>query len=241
MQGRVLISAIKNVLCEDGRAASDSELAKVLHYTPGRISQLAGKNPTSVALGNIVQRAVRSAASDATASLARDWARTIVEFYPLRMSDSKQGARYEILDQRDQRQQPLCHLLKQAKSGLYSFYNSEGSIIYVGKTKNNLWSEMNSTFNRDIEAHEIWFVEHPMNRIFARRSRRIRRRKVHLYDTAKFFSAYEVHQQFVDRLETMFIRMLPNNLTNVRIEGQTERSVERPDPGINKRNTRRAE
>jgi hypothetical protein len=78
-------------------------------------------------------------------------------------------------------------------------------------------------------AHEIWVVAHPENRAFARRTRRIRRTNVHLYDTAKFFSAYEVHEDFIDKLETLFIRILPNNLTNVRIEGQTERSVEKPN------------
>jgi hypothetical protein len=228
MDGRTLIPALKDVLCPDGRVASDSQLAAALSYVPGRISQLNGKEVTASIVGNIVQRAVRGAARKAQASLAQDWVRTIAEFFPVAATDSKQGARFEILDQNDPRHKPLCLLLRNTKAGLYSFYNSEASIIYLGKTKNNLWSELNNAFNRDMAAHEIWFVRHPQNKSFTRSPRPIRRTNVHLYDTAQFFSAYEVDERFVDKLEAMFIRMLPNNLTNVRIEGQTDRTVERP-------------
>ncbi len=225
MKGRMLVSALKDVLCKDGRAASDSELAKALNYTAANVSVLASKDATPIVVGNIIRRAVRAAES----GLARDWIRTLVEFYPVRKTDSRQGARYEILDQNDERQKPLYRLLRETKTGLYSFYNSEGSIIYLGMTKNNLWGEINNAFNRDMAAHKIWIVAHPQSRAFTRRTRPIRRTNVHLYDTATFFSAYQVHKNFIDGVETLFIRMLPNNLTNVRIEGQTERSVERPN------------
>jgi hypothetical protein len=230
MKGIALIPALKTALCDEGTKASDSALARALEYTQANISGIARKNMTPMIVANVVKRAANAAKS----SLSRDWIKTLVEFYPVHRTDSRQGAKWEILDKEQEKQRPLYQLLRETKRGLYSFYNSEGSIIYLGKTKNELWYEMNGAFNRNMESHEVWTVAHPASRAFTQTMRRIRRTNVHLYDTARFFSAYAVDGGFVDRLEALFIRILPNNLTNVRIEGQTERSVEQPRVGRRK-------
>jgi hypothetical protein len=226
MKGRDLFPALKKAMCSEGEEAPDSDLAKQIGYTKANISGMTRKRLTPTITANLVKRSLNAKKK----SIAQSWIKTISEFYPVNVTPSRGGTRQEIFNKADPKKKPLYEALRNAKSGIYSFYNSEGSIIYLGKTKNELWYEMNGAFNRSMEAHEVWTVAHPKNRAFKQTLRRIQRKNVHLHDTAAFFSAYAVDSDFVDGLETLFIRTLPNNLTNVRIEGQTDRTVERPNP-----------
>jgi hypothetical protein len=231
VRGDELVRALKTKLYGRKSGATNRNLANSLGYKESNIGVMSQNlNISPAIVANIVYRAALSGKRSASVG----WIKTVVEFYDIKKVRSKQGTRWEIFDKDENKHSPLHNLLKETKAGLYAFYNSEGSIIYLGKTKNNLWSEMQGAFNRDMTAHEIWTVAHP-HTPFERRSRRIRRTSVHLHDTAVFFSAYEVDSTFIDRLETLFIRVLPNNLTNVRIEGQTERSVERPQERYKRR------
>lgn len=87
------------------------------------------------------------------------------------------------------------------KVGLYSFYDSSAKLLYIGKTRTNLFTEITQQLARK---HSIWLEN------FAERS-------IHHYETAQYLSAYEIkNPALIDDLETLAIRLSYNDGTNIR-------------------------
>ncbi|MEO9624105.1 MAG: hypothetical protein ABJF09_06140 [Qipengyuania citrea] len=142
----------------------------------------------------------------------------IVEFFEVDFDDKSEKS-FLDLSQED-KCELRSHLI--GSKGVYAFYNSEFEIIYVGKTKSNLWNEMKLAFNRSMPHYNRLAVHHPSGRYKATSGgvRVIRPKTLHVYDCATYFSAYRVvDESLIDLLELMLIRICPNDLLNVRIEG----------------------
>ncbi len=146
----------------------------------------------------------------------------IVEFFAIDRNALGDGCSFLNEGRPDHR---LLKKSLQTAKGIYSFYNSEYEIIYVGKTRNSLWSEMNNAFNRPMSHYERYKVSHPHGKykpLPNGLARPIKRKSAHLYDAANFFSAYSMlDDTLIDVVEFMIIRMLPNDILNKRVEGNT--------------------
>jgi hypothetical protein len=225
--GGTLNRALKTTLFENPNA-TDVQLGRSLGYTSANIGKLAGRPVTATQVAKIVKRTIEISSSAAQRELVDDWINTVVEFYPISKTKTSHDKYWEIFDKLAKKHKLLYEALFR-QAGLYAFYNSEASIIYLGQTQRCLWTEAKNAFNRSMDSHQIWTVYHPPSKGFAdvrgQQHRRIARRSVKLHETATFFSAYVVDHRFVERLEALFIRVLPNNLTNVRIENLTRLSV----------------
>lgn len=219
MRGSELISELKAGF----EAKTKRELAGRLGSSPAVIDVLDDLESVSAKrVCGLIQRA--------QAAVADDWLSVIAEFHHIEKTLSKGEKKWEIL-KRDSSEHKRLITALESNIGIYLFYDSAGSVIYVGKTKRKkggLWAEMKSAFNRRNVDNAIYRV---------RRSRRknalltdggqhlpITREVVPIHETASYFTAYRVHPLFIDQIETLFIRAIPNNLTNVRIEGQTKQA-----------------
>jgi hypothetical protein len=193
-----------------------SDVAKYLGVAGSRISTLWSQNLSEKTVATLLKNAKASGANQLASSI-----RPIVEFYPV--SDCSSSAR-SIIDQSDDGNKRLRRVLESA-SGVYSFYNSELEIIYIGKAKKqNLWTEILQAYNTDKAHYERYAVRHPRGayRPTADGSvRKIARQAISLRDATVFFSAYSVGDELIDALETLLIRLTPNDLLNVRMEGNT--------------------
>jgi hypothetical protein len=150
----------------------------------------------------------------------------IVEFYPIHCSDSKQGAKYELLPlQRDaSTMQNGVREELLVRSGLYIFYDTRGKALYAGKAKTqSLWKEMNLAYNRNRdEVQAITLVSYPeREQEFLPAYKKPRQPKdctLKLHDLAAYFSAYWVMEGMVDDLEALLVRGFANDLLNIRME-----------------------
>ena len=144
--------------------------------------------------------------------------RPIVEFFPIEL-DEKSDRSFLDLSRADTKK---LRADLTSSIGIYSFYNSEYELIYLGKTKSSLWNEMKVAYTRKMSDYKRFYVDHPSS-IYKSTSggvRAIRRRNMYVYDCACFFSAYRVESKpLIDVLELMMIRMCPNDILNVRMEG----------------------
>ncbi|MFI3188723.1 hypothetical protein BCS42_08835 [Crenothrix sp. D3] len=148
----------------------------------------------------------------------------IVEFYPITHTESKQGARWEMLSNDDEENSYEIEMKEvlQDNNGIYLFYSSTGHVIYAGKAQRmTLWDEMNSAFNRKRFPQKAFLVDHPTNSQFKpayEKLRDIKVRNVYLFEIAHYFSAYYTHDALIINLEAFLIRALANDLTNSRME-----------------------
>ncbi|MEQ1592515.1 MAG: hypothetical protein ABL892_09020 [Thiobacillaceae bacterium] len=202
--------------------SSSSDIAQLIGLTPARISQMqsGGRNLSTRQIASYIAKAKESGRSQALA----DPIRPIVEMYPLGAVKSKQGAKWELLStsKADKRNQTLKqHLV--AAQGIYLFYDSLGRAIYAGKTESqNIWKEMTNAFNRERSNHQALLVSHPSTgKSFSpahEKQRQPRKRIVYLYDTAVYFSAYEVSPPLIPKLEALLVRAFCNTLSNKKME-----------------------
>lgn len=202
--------------------SSDTGLAELIGLTTARISQMRTRNSNLTArqLASYIQKA-----EDRGRRLAlADAIRPIVEMYPIQAVPSKQDAKWELLptDKAHLRNQAIRSLLEAAQ-GIYLLYDSQGCAIYAGKTeKQNIWKEMTSAFNRERSNHQAFFIPHPANgSTFSpawETPRQPKKMVVHLYDTAHYFSAYEVTQSLIPKLEALVVRAFCNSLSNKKME-----------------------
>jgi hypothetical protein len=191
--------------------ASDRDLAAVLGYTPMGIVQVKNQSVTERRVAEIVNKARVAAVKQAAA------VRPIVEFFPL----DEDG---DFLSKSQPDHVHLRKLLSQA-CGIYSFYNSELEVIYIGKTvERNIFAEAKNAYRREMLHYERYRVHHPRGR-FANANdgkvRKISKAALSLHDAAQYFSAYALNAEMISPIETLLIRMLPNDLLNVRMEGNT--------------------
>ncbi|MAM96055.1 hypothetical protein [Parvibaculum sp.] len=209
MQGDKLLRLLKSQLFVE----SDADLADLLGLTVGRISQL--RYDTDVKDGT-VNSLIKKALSAQSKSLSRRAISPIVEFFETEMCQKSERS---FIDVSKEDRKVLQNALKATK-GVYSFYNSELEIIYVGKTKNDLWTEICNAYNRKMPHYHRYYVNHPHGKYSAGKAlRQIKRDAMYLYDAASYFSAYSVEENLIDAFETLIIRMIPNDLLNVRMEG----------------------
>lgn len=144
--------------------------------------------------------------------------KVIVEMFPVSESDRHHRS---FLNEALSDQKELINILKDT-IGIYSFYNSEMEIIYLGKTKNNLWDEMKTAYTRSMPHYKKYFVNHP-NGKFKRPAgtspRKLQLRELFVWETAEYFSAYSVDHSVIDDVERFMIRIMPNDIANKRMEG----------------------
>jgi hypothetical protein len=211
MKGSKFIDALK----EKYEIKTDSALAEEIGYTQGRIAQIRGQQITLRTILNITTRVAEATLTDRVSSI-----QPVVEFFHI-SDDDKSERSFLNLSKPDQKK--LQHLLKMT-AGIYAFYNSELEVVYVGKTKNTLWAEMCNAYNRPMKNYKRFYVVHPRDRYAPRKdglTRGILNKQFYLYDTARYFSAYSISSELIDIFERLLIRLLPNDLLNVRIEGNT--------------------
>jgi DNA-binding transcriptional regulator YdaS (Cro superfamily) len=225
LKGAELCTELKRAL----GVATNAELAKLIGVTSSRVAQIGSKRIVSARnVAKIVEQASRLHTKDAFAQAIHP----IVEFFEITSSQSRENGRFIPFSKTTSDGRKLYSRLVNA-SGLYSYYNSQAEIIYLGKTEtNNHYAELINAFNRKLTSYEIYCVEHPSGRFKPRsedKLRRIKKIPVRLCDTAAYFSAYSVSSDFVGVLEALFIRIAPNELINVRIERSTLTAFAEPD------------
>ncbi len=222
MNGGSLISAVRKKLSEgDGRRITDGAIAKFLGISiPGLNVWKKRGNITDRQMVSLLSKA-RSAGANAAEGSAIS---PIVEFFEITTTKSRGGARMEILNSRGGH--PYLRGLRselEKHRGVYIFYDSSGSALYVGKTARlTLWKEINNAFNRERSVQKIRRVKHPQRKqAFAtseEKSRQIRPRSVPLLELARYVSAYRVSDGLIDNLEALLIRGFANDIQNTKME-----------------------
>ncbi len=106
----------------------------------------------------------------------------------------------------------LKEKLKKA-NGIYVFYDSLGEVIYVGKTKrtesDHLFGEIKNVWDRPRDYQQ---------RIRVKKGNSFKDVSYKLKDASHYISAYDVSDEHISIVEALLTRILPNNLTNKRIE-----------------------
>jgi hypothetical protein len=221
MRGSYLCDALKTQL----KCKTDSDLAKKLGFTPGNITQLRKRYNLSA---KYVARLIKKANSTELRSAIRP----IVEFFPIdgEYRLQKKG-RLIPFDANSDSGKTLRDSLDKAK-GIYSFYNSEGEIIYFGKTeKQTLYSELINAFNRKLSNHRVYRVRHPWGKYKTNKKgdlRKIKKEEIILSDSASYFSAYDISPSLIGSLEAIVIRLAPNDLINIKIESKDMKAFSLP-------------
>ena len=223
MTGSVLIASLKKKFRV---TKSDKALADKIGMTvPGIQVWKKRTQFTERQVSELVHKASLAGARNIQTSALRP----IVEFFPITVTESKQGTKFEIIGTRtdggDQHQ--YLHGLRQEldnHSGIYIFFDSRGRAIYVGKTrKQSLWKEMNLAFNRERgEIQKIKRVMHPArNQAYTdsnEKARQISDHFVPLHELASYFSAYDVTDGMINEVEAMLVRSFANDLLNEKME-----------------------
>lgn len=194
---------------------TDVALERALGISGGRANQI--RNGRAVGA-----RGIRTVLNGVAEHRMQTAVKQIVEFFPVKRTTSARRARFEIFGRGESPRHKQLHGLLSSKAGVYLFYNSVGELIYVGKTKRNLWSEIHNAYNREMSHHAIYKVTYPRKNKLGSVSerRKLREEHVYLHETAAFLSAFEVDPLLTGLLEGFLIRATPNNVLNVRMENQ---------------------
>jgi hypothetical protein len=219
MRGRDLIDELKRKL----KANSNREVARSLGMSEMALFHWRKlRQPlTTRRVANAIYKARLAAVADAQIRTIRP----IVEYFPLKPTESLQGVRFELFATRKDANPlhvQLRRVLAQSR-GIYVFYDSRGRALYTGKaTRRSLWAEMKSAFNRDRETQTVYRVRHPKRRQSFKpgyvKHRQPKRTQLKLSDLAAYFSAFAVDEGMIDDLEALLVRNFANDLLNVRME-----------------------
>lgn len=222
MSGGSLISAVRKKLSESNeRQITDGVIAKYLGISVTNLnSWKKRRNVTNRQLVSLLSKVRSAGAKEAEVSAISP----IVEFFEITRTESRDGARWEILD--SSRDQPYSRGLRgelEKHSGVYIFYDSSGSALYVGKAAGQkLWKEINNAFNRERWVQKIRRVKHPQRKqafvTSEEKSRQIRQRSVPLFELAQYVSAYRVSNGLINNLEALLIRGFANDIQNIKME-----------------------
>lgn len=185
------------MLMDEFECTNKNQLATKLGVSWPKIQYWENKKPTNIIVRNIV-RSVRNSA-------VKNSVRPILEFHKLHHDHGhKDDTLRKKIDNKD-----VCEKLKQTK-GIYSFYDSNGRIIYVGKTeKNSLMTEMSQAYGK---------VRTNYTRKLLGSGKKLKVHKLRIEDTADFVSAYEVDPFAIGNMEALLIRMIPNDIVNTKTE-----------------------
>ena len=222
MKGSEVIAELKKKF----RAKTDKTLAEMLGLSIPAIHNW--KNRQKCTLRQIAGL-THSASKAGAVRFRKNAVRPLVEFFEINSCDSKQGAKFELFDTRDEcgKVHPYFLGLKEeleANHGVYLFFDSRGQAIYAGKAgRQSLWKEMNLAFNRKRGGVQtIKRVRHPEIKVEYRTSdekaRQIVDQQVPLWAIAAYFSAYEVADEMIEDVEALLVRSFANNLLNKRME-----------------------
>ena len=125
------------------------------------------------------------------------------------LEEIKMGESHIIFKKTNKKTKDYLEKLKKEK-GIYIFYDSLGKAIYAGKTEDQtLFDEMNNVLFRNRGDAQV---------IYKKKWNQISKHSYKLKEVAAYVSAYQVRDEFISNIETLFIRAFPNDLTNVRIE-----------------------
>lgn len=204
------------------KISSDKELASFLGITQATLISHR-KSKANLTPKNISRLLTKHSMAQTAHSFSAA-IRPIVEHYPIKKCESKQGVKWEILPTRNanSREAKIRNYLTKS-IGIYFFYDSMGQVIYNGKTiSQNLWKEINLAFNRDRGQHKVFRVSHPTTgQSFEpawKSPRQPHRKPVYLHEIAGYFSAYEISKELVSVVEALFIRSICNDLSNIKME-----------------------
>jgi DNA-binding Xre family transcriptional regulator len=194
------------------------ELAQKLGFAEATLCQLQEKNLKPITISTIICNTIKATQNE----LATTGVKAIVEFYPISKCESSHGIKMEFLDKHNTDEKVYSALRAELsmRSGLYIFYNSEGKLLYIGKTKgktNSLWDEIKSAYNRE-RVPQILYLTRTRLSDSAPFTSKIKNENVFLHDISAYFSAYYVHDSLIDIIEALLIRITPNNNMNDRIE-----------------------
>lgn len=142
----------------------------------------------------------------------------VCEFFPIEWSEKHYSS---FLNEAKPDQKRLISLLKKSR-GIYAFYNSELEIIYLGKTNDNLWTEMKQTYNGEKSHYQKYRVKHPNGQYRPTKSglvRKIQLENFLIQDAATHFSAYSILDEHIGDVEALMIRLMPNDILNHKMEG----------------------
>ena len=185
----ISIECVKSVLSLN----DDAELAVILGVSAPRISQYrTGKGiPVKTVLNRLVKSLFRI--------------KPIMELEDIPINkEGKRDVRYL--------RNSLKEKLKTA-NGIYVFYNSLGEVIYIGKTKrtenDHLFGEIKNVWERPRDYQQ---------RIRVKKGNSFKYVPYKLKDVSHYVSAYDVSDEHISIVEALLTRILPNNLTNKRIE-----------------------
>ncbi|MGJ0491166.1 hypothetical protein [Methylobacter sp.] len=149
----------------------------------------------------------------------------IAEFFTIKWTRSRQGAKWEIIPSGKDCDQVYDGLRDQLENvcGVYIFYDSRGQALYVGKAKDqSLWKEMNLAYNRDRgELQTIKRVSHRYNKDFLpayESPLQPTLTHVQLHEMSYYFSAYAVTRDMIEDVEALLIRGFANDLLNKKME-----------------------
>lgn len=215
-----LISKIK----EKAGITSDGQLANFLGINQPSLTGWRRNGVSELQLANAFismrNQAIKKEALAIKDSHAKS-IQPIVEFYPI-VKSGESIIRQVVFDPQGMYQNSLRDALKITKSGIYVFYDTRGKALYTGKTKSNLWIELNFAFNRERKGQDITLVKHPINNVqFLLASEKTRQptdRNLRLSQLAAYFSAYAVVDDLVDAVEGLLIRAFPNDTFNTKME-----------------------
>ena len=188
--GAVLVDA----LIDEFECNNPSQLAKMLDVNADQISKWRAKDLTPTTARNIVKRL--------DARFVRNSFQSICEFR--RLAPLKEGKPNTIRN-RIQSEHLSAELEK--FQGIYTFYDSSGRLIYVGKTeKNTLLKEMGQQFTK----RKVRIRKTDNNGHF-------RHQWVSLCEFVEYCSAYSVHSAVIADFEALIARIAPNDIANDQI------------------------
>lgn len=216
MRGDRLINALKRKF----RVTTDSALAKHLGMSIPAIQLWKNRRAlTARQVAGLVHKA----------SFQSNIIRPVVEFFPVKKCETRNGAAFELFSTTDERGNPHPYRVGLKNeltkhTGIYVFFDSRGSAIYVGKARRQkLWNESNHAFNRDRgNVQNIRRVRHPRQRRAYQTTEEKRRQivefDVQLHELAAYYSAYHVADAMINDLESLLVRSFANDLLNIRME-----------------------
>ena len=137
MNAKALFEALKQKLS----VKTDRQLTETLGITQATL--IGWRRNETILNANQLAAIVKKAINHGKEDARQHSIKPIVEYYPIKATRSKQGAKWEIIKTSEPREQKIKDILNK-EHGIYVFYNSQCNAIYVGKAKErNLWGEIN--------------------------------------------------------------------------------------------------
>lgn len=195
----------------------DSDLAARLGKTSNTIDNWQKKpGPLSSArVASLVNGAMnaeakreREKANQEREKIYKDLITPIIEYFPIPIEKTGSGRNTILPGIKKKDEHPVRVKLEDAKAGIYIFYDSRGRSIYVGKTTNSLWLEMNNAYkNRSEKMRRIDYDGNakPKGNLNPPKN-------VKLHELARFFSAYEIDPRLTHNIEVLILRAFANDL-----------------------------